>query len=165
MGTGAGATPGVSAVWLLATFGSIAAIASMADRIPLPIAVRRPVVRLCKACRSSCRSVVGAWTISAKPENATMPIWLDDPWLSMNWAAAASAAPIRLGRMSVEHMLPETSMVRMIVAWLVGTLAMTTGRARATARPASASANRANGRWRRTIDERGRAARMRTRLE
>jgi hypothetical protein len=29
-----------------ATFGSISAIASIADRIPLPIAVRRPVSRL-----------------------------------------------------------------------------------------------------------------------
>ena len=35
-----------------------------------------------------------------------MPIWVDDPWPSMNWIAAASAASIRVGGMSVEHMLP-----------------------------------------------------------
>ena len=29
-------------------------------------------------------SVVGAWTISAKPANATMPIWVVEPWRSMN---------------------------------------------------------------------------------
>ena len=165
MGTGAGGRPGELSVRLLATFGSISEIASIAARIPLPTAVRRPVVRLWSAARSACRSVVGACTISAKPENATMPIWVDDPWLWMNADAAASAAWRRLGGMSEEHMLPDTSIDRMIVVWLVGTLAMTTGRARATMRPARARANRANGRWRRRNDERGRATRMRLRLE
>ena len=83
----------------------------------------------------------------------------------MKLAAAASAASIRLGAMSVEHMLPETSIVRTIVASFVGTLAITTGRATATARPARATANRANGRWRRMNDEPGSASRIRERLE
>ena len=67
--------------------------------------------------------------------------------------------------MSVEHMLPDTSIVRMIVVWFVGTLAITTGRARATVSPASARANSANGRCRRRNDERGSASWMRLRLE
>ena len=36
--------------------------------------------------------MVGAWTISAKPEKATIPIWVDEPWLEMKLAAAVSAA-------------------------------------------------------------------------
>ncbi len=83
----------------------------------------------------------------------------------MKLAAAASAASSRLGGTSAEHMLPETSIVRTIVVSFVGTLAITTGRASATARPARASANRAKGRWRRMNDEPGRASRISDRLE
>ena len=66
-------------------------------------------------------SLVGAWTTSAKLLKATIPIWVVDACCLMNAAAAASAA-CRAGSasMSVEHMLPETSIVRMIVVWLVG---------------------------------------------
>ena len=91
-------------------------------------------------------SVVGTWTISAKPAKATMPIWVVDPWRWMNDAAAASAASRRFGGMSVAHMLRDTSIARMTVVWPAGTLTMSTGRASATTRLARARANRANGR-------------------
>ena len=109
---------------------------------------------------------MGAWTISAKPENATIPIWVDDPWLWMKLAAAVSAASIRLGGTSVEHMLPETSMARTIVVSFVGTLAITTGRATATAKAGQGqlrTARTAGGGGRN--DELGSASRIRIRLE
>ena len=137
----------------------------MDSRIPLPTAVRRPVVRLEMASSSTSLSVVGAWTISAKPANATMPIWVVDPWLWMNRDAAASAASIRLGAMSVEHMLRDTSIARITVVWPAGTLTMAAGRAMASTRLPSASTNSANGRWRRIRDERGRAMWTSDRLE
>ena len=165
MGTGAGGTPGRESIWLGATNGSISAIASIEARMPLPMAVRRPVARLRSASSSISPSVVGGWTTSAKPLKATIPIWVDDPWRWMKDAAAASAAWRRLGGMSAEHMLPETSMARMIVVWLAGTLTMTTGRARATTRAPTARTNRANGRWRRRRDDPGSASRTRARLE
>ena len=110
-------------------------------------------------------SLVGAWTTWAKPLNATIPIWVLEPWCSMNVAAAASAACSRFGAMSSEHMLPDTSMTSTIVVWLAGTLAMATGRPMPRARAASASANSANGRCRRQRAEPGWAAWMSDRLE
>ena len=83
----------------------------------------------------------------------------------MNEAAAASAASRRLGGMSDEHMLPETSMVRMIVVWLVGTARMTTGRATEMAKAATAAMKSANGTWRRIREDPGMASRTRARLE
>ena len=67
--------------------------------------------------------------------------------------------------MSVEHMLPETSIARMIVVRLVGTLRTATGRANATMSAARASTNNANGRCRRRRAEPGWASRTRLRLE
>ena len=67
--------------------------------------------------------------------------------------------------MSVEHMLPDTSIARMIVAWLAGTLSTTTGRPSATTSAATPAANRANGRWRRRREAPGIAARISDRLE
>ncbi len=110
-------------------------------------------------------SFVGAWTSSANPEKATIPIWVDDPWLLMKSDAAASAASIRLGAMSVEHMLPDTSMASITVVWFVGTVAMTTGRLSASTRHATATATSANGRWRRRREEPGSASRTSDRLE
>ena len=137
----------------------------MAARIPLPMAVRRPVVRLRKAASRAVLSLVGAWTSWANPLKATIPIWVLEPWCSMNVAAAASAACRRFGAMSSEHMLPETSMTRTMVVWLAGTLAMATGRPMPRASAASASANSANGRWRRQRAGPGRAAWTSDRLE
>ena len=77
---------------------------------------------------SATLSLVGDWTTWAKPLNATIPIWVPEPWCSMNEAAADSAAWSRVGAMSSEHMLPDTSMTSTIVVWLVGTLAIAIGR-------------------------------------
>ena len=52
-GTGVGAMPGDVSVTLGATFLSISAIASSDLRMPLPIAVLRPVVRLSTAACSA----------------------------------------------------------------------------------------------------------------
>ena len=95
--------------------------------------------RRMRRCRSACRAS-GCW---------------------MNDSAAAWAASRRLGEMSVEHMLRETSMARMIVVWLVGTLTIATGRASATIRLVSASRKSANGRWRRQRVARQRLAHQR----
>ena len=165
MGTGVGGMPGRVSVMLGATDGSISAIASMEARMPLPIAVRRPVARLPSASRSVSTSVVGGWTSSAKLLNATIPIWVVGPWRSMKDAAAASAAWRRLGATSAEHMLPETSMAMMMLVWFVGTLTMSTGRAAAMARAPAATTNSAKGRCRRTREEPGSASRTRARLE
>ena len=67
--------------------------------------------------------------------------------------------------MSVEHMLPDTSIARMIVAWFAGTLSTTTGRPSAITRAARPDANSANGRWRRSREAPGIAARISDRLE
>ena len=83
----------------------------------------------------------------------------------MNDDAAASAAWRRFGAISLEHMLPDTSMTSTIVVWLVGTLAIATGRPIASPSAASATANRANGRWRRQRPDPGRAAWTSDRLE
>src|SRR4029077_11072542 len=130
-----------------------------------PNAVRRPVVRLRSALISADVSLVGLWTIWANPLNATIPIWVLGPWCSMNAAAAFSAAMSRLGSMSSEHMLPDTSMTRTIVVWLDGTAAIATGRPTAKARAARAVANSTNGRWRRRRAGPGRAAWTSDRLE
>src|SRR3989304_4851852 len=82
----------------------------------------------------------------------------------MNDSAAALAASRRLGSISVEHLLPETSIARTMVVWPVGTLTMATGRPNAITRLASARRNRANGRWRRRRDGGGSAARTQARL-
>ena len=67
--------------------------------------------------------------------------------------------------MSVEHMLPDTSMARRMVVWLLGTLRTTTGRASAMTSTAAPAANRANGRWRRQRRRPGAASRISARLE
>ncbi len=146
-------------------FGSISEIASIDARSPLPIAVRRPVVRLRIASTRACWSVVGGWTTAAKPLNATIPIWVSAFWLVTKATAASSAASSRVGRMSVEHMLPETSIARMIVDWLVGTLRTTDGRPRARTTAATAATSRPNGRCRRSRAEPGSASRTSARLE
>ncbi len=65
-GTAGGATAsGSKGSWLLATDGSTSAMASIASRIALPTAVRRPVCRLSMTSSRTSWSFVGAWTISA----------------------------------------------------------------------------------------------------
>ena len=95
-------------------------MASIDSRIALPIAVRRPVASDAMTSSSTSSSLVGAWTISANPANATMPICVPPSWPSTNDAAASSAAMSRLGGMSVAHMLRDTSIARTTVVRLVG---------------------------------------------
>ena len=163
--TGVGATPGRPSMTLGATFGSSSAIASIDARMPLPIAVRRPVVRLLIASTRACRSDVGGWITAANPLNATMPIWVSDACPLTNATAASSAAWRRVGSMSVEHMLPDTSMESRMVVWLLGTLRTTTGLASAMTSTAAPAANSANGRCRRRRRRPGAASRISARLE
>ena len=67
--------------------------------------------------------------------------------------------------MSVAHMLRDTSIARTIVVRPVGTATIAAGRAIATMRLPSPITNRANGRWRRSHDERGTESRTSDRLE
>ena len=62
-------------------------------------------------------------------------------------------------------MLPETSIVRMIVVWLVGTARITTGRAMATMIAPSAAMKSTTGKWRRSRADPGSASRISARLE
>ena len=67
-------------------------------------------------------SFVGAWTISANPANATIPICVVAPCRSMNEDAAVLGGDAAgSAAMSVEHMLRETSSARITVVWPVGT--------------------------------------------
>ena len=109
--------------------------------------------------------MVGDWTISAKPANATMPIWVVPLCRWTNDEAAASAAMSRLGGMSVEHMLRETSIARITVVRPAGTDTIATGRAIAMTRLPSPMRNSANGRCRRMRDDCGAASRTSDRLE
>jgi hypothetical protein len=120
-------------------------------------------VRLRIASSTTSWSTVGGWTSSAKPLKATIPIWAPG-CCSTNCSAAASAARRRVGAMSVEHIDPDTSIARMIVIWLVGTLTMAAGRAAATASTPTATTSSAKGTWRRTPDQRATAGRTRARL-
>ena len=160
-----GSTPGSPSRTTAGTLGSTSAMASMDDWIPLPMAVRRPVVRLRIASATSARSAVGTSSTAAKPLNATRPIRVPAGWPSTNAMAAFWAASSRVGSMSVEHMLPETSIARTIVDWLLGTERTTVGRATAMASAATAAATRATGTCRRNRRGEGPAARMSDRLE
>jgi hypothetical protein len=117
------------------------------------------------ASRSRSRSDVGGSITAANPLNATSPICVPVGWDSTNATAARSAASRRVGSMSVEHMLPDTSIASTIVVRLLGTLRTTVGLATAMARAATAAATRANGTWRRQLRREGPAARMSARLE
>ena len=140
-------------------------MASMAARMPLPTAVRRP--------GSGSSGVEQDLPVGGRRlDELREPRERDEPdegarlgCRSMNAAAASSAATSRLGAMSVEHMLRDTSMTIRMVVWLVGTLTTAAGRAIATTMAAADAANSANGRWRRTRDVPGRAAAMSDRLE
>ncbi len=110
-------------------------------------------------------SFVGAWMSSANDENATIPILEVLACCSTKSEAAASAAWSLLGSISVEHMLPDTSIVSRMVDPLVGTAMTAAGRATANASAAMAPRNRTNGRWRRMRDVPGPAAAMSDRLE
>ena len=94
-----------------------------------------------------------------------MPIWVVPLCRWTNDEAAASAAMSRLGGMSVEHMLRETSIARITVVRPAGTDTTATGRAIAMTRLPSPMRNNANGRCRRIRDDCGAASRTSDRLE
>ena len=94
-----------------------------------------------------------------------MPIRVFWLWRWTNDEAACSAAASRFGGMSVAHMLRDTSIASTTLARPSGTATIAAGRAIAMTRLASPTRNRANGRWRRTRDDRGIAARTSDRLE
>ena len=130
----------------------------------LPIAVRRPVVRLATASSKASVSDVGAWTSWPNPANATTPIWVVASWRWMKSAAARLAACRRLGAMSVKHMLRETSIARMIEVWPEG--ADDGDRpGEATTNEASPEDEQANGQVAPETDDPGDAASTSDRLE
>ena len=101
-----------------ATEGSTCAMASSEVRMPWPIAVPRAVDRPVRACSSAPESAVGGTRTPAVPANATRPMRGPPASDLMKALAAFSAAVIRFGLTSVEHMEPETSRASMIVAGL-----------------------------------------------
>ena len=157
--------PGAPSRTTGATLGSTSAIASMDDWIPLPMAVRRPVVRLRIASTRRVRSVVGASMHRGEAAERDEADLRARGLASTKATAACWAASSRVGSMSVEHMLPDTSIARTIVDWLLGTRGRRSGRATATASAATAAATRTNGTWRRQRRLDGPAARMSDRLE
>ena len=157
--------PGRPLPVLRSTLGLISAIASIALRIPLPTAVRRPVVRLAIPSITTPRSTVGAWITAANPLNATNPIRVPAACCETKSMAARCAASRRLGSMSDAHMLRETSRASTIVRSAVGTATTAVGRAIASTSAAIAATKSANGTWRRQRALPGRAAWMRLRLE
>src|SRR5215831_8024262 len=126
-----------------ATEGSACAMASSEVRMPWPIAVPREVLRPATACSSVCVSCVGGTSRPAVPANATRPMRGPPAWEVMKSLVAFSAAVIRFGFTSVEHMEPEMSRASRIVADDEGTGTVTCGRAAptpSTANPAASSA-------------------------
>ena len=73
--------------------------------------------------------MVGGTTSAATPANATKPMRVPCGCASMKLVAAFSAAVIRFGVTSVEHIDPETSSARMIVVELDDTASVVCGRA------------------------------------
>jgi hypothetical protein len=65
--------------------------------------------------------------------------------------AAFCAATRRLGLTSVARMLPETSMARMMVSWVIGRLTTANGRDAANSMAVMASRNNTGGMWRRML--------------
>ena len=78
--------------------------------------------------------------------------------------AAFCEATSRLGCTSVARMLPETSMARMMVCWVEGSVMTATGRAAASSIAASASSSNTGGMWRRQPCVRPMASRTMERL-
>ena len=82
-----------------------------------------------------------------RAEDPSKPRYLDASALETPALAIAAAAreTLRMGD-TLEHMLRDTSIARMMVVRSVGTLTMAAGRARATTRLPIAVRNKANGR-------------------
>ena len=151
---------------LRATLGSTSAMASIEARIPSPIAVRRPVVRLWIASTSACWSLVGGWITAARPLKATRPI--SEPGrLAGHERHGRLLGGLEAGGVDVGRAHAPGHVHREQDRGLVRGHAdrTTTGRPRAMTSAARPAANRANGRWRRRRDAPGIAARISDRLE
>src|SRR6185437_1745169 len=125
--------------------GSACAMASSEVRMAWPIAVPREVVRPSSARSSVCVSCVGGTRRPAVPAKATRPMRGPPAWELMKSLVSFSAAVMRFGSTSVEHMEPETSRASRIVADVEGTGTVTCGRAAPTASTANPAASNAAG--------------------
>ena len=127
--------------------------------MPWPIAVPCEVDKVVRARSSLAVSVVGGTRTPAVPANATRPM-RGPPASDLTKALAAfSAAVMRFGCTSVEHIEPETSRASMIVPDDDGTRTVACGRAAPTPSTASPSSSSAAGMSRRQRLRPGRAAR------
>ncbi len=99
--------------------------------IALPVAVARCSWKRSMAVTRSSRLMVGSCATCAEPAKATMPTFTWRGRSAMNALAAFCAATSRFGCTSVARMLPETSIARMMVCWLEGSVTTATGRAAA----------------------------------
>ena len=97
-------------------------------------------------------------TVSARPRRqqritakATTPTFTVRGSSLRKLLAAFCAAASRLGCTSAARMLPDTSMARMMVCWLDGSITTASGRAAAITSVAMASRNSRGGIWRRTL--------------
>ena len=70
-----------------------------------PNALLQPIIRLLIAWDKAALSLVGGWTHSAKPENATTPFFVVGLWAATNCNNVATNACVRVGWMLVVHML------------------------------------------------------------
>src|SRR5215510_15138896 len=117
------------------------------------------------AASSDFWSVVGGWISSAKPANSTIPTCRPELFLRIKDKAASLATSRRLGGMSVEHMLKDTSMARITVARLDGMKTVATGRPSAKTRLVIASRNKRKGKCLRSHDWWAAASRTKDKLE
>ena len=127
--------------------------------MPSPIAVPNEVLSPPSALSSCCVSVVGGTRTKAVSEKTTRPMRGPPAWDLMKALAACSAAVIRFGLTSVEHMEPDTSRASMIVACDDATGTVVCGRAAPTASTARPSVSSAGGKRRRQRERPGMAVR------
>ncbi len=117
--------------------------------MPLPTAVPRCSWKRSMAASRSSLVRVGACTSDAVPANDTTPMRVFCGWSSMKARAAACAAASRLGCTSLARMLPDTSMARMTVSFIDGSVTTAAGRATASSITMIDSRKRIGGIWRR----------------
>ena len=130
----------------------------------LPMAVARCSWNLSMATFRSSRLSVTGCTTWAEPAKATMPTFTCRGSSLRKALAAFCEATRRLGCTSVARMLPETSMARMMVCWVEGSVTVATGRAAASSMAANASSSSRGGMWRRHPVVRPMASRTMDRL-
>ena len=115
----------------------------------LPMAVARCIWNLSIAATRSSRLRVGGCTTWAEPANATMPTLTERGSSVRKALAAFCEATSRFGLTSVARMLPETSIARMMVSCVDGSVITANGRDAANSIAAMASRNSTGGMCRR----------------